>query len=198
MQNKLTQSAAKLLLVVAVLAGCQSRDSSFKGTELPEREFKDFTLTDQNGQRFTLGEQEGKVTLMFFGFTYCPDVCPLTLSTWKKVRESLTEDEAQKVEFVYITVDPERDTPEKLKAHLAVFHPDFIGLTGTQEELQPVYAGYGVYREKDQISDSATGYLVNHTASIYLLDRNGIWKLKHSNDARPEDIVHDIRLLLKY
>jgi len=179
------------------LAGCQSSDLSFRGTELGDSiPTTDFTLTDQYNQPFTLSDHKGKVVLLFFGFTYCPDVCPLTLSTWKKVQDAI-EAEVDKVKFVYITVDPERDTPEKIASHLAVFSPDFIGLTGPVADLQEVYSSYGVYREKNQISDSAAGYLINHTSRINIIDTQGKWQLSFSHDASVEDLVHDIRLLLK-
>jgi len=185
------------ITLLLFLAGCQSSEPAFRGTELGDSiPTTDFTLTDQYNQTFTLGEHQGKVVLLFFGFTYCPDVCPLTLSTWKKVQEAIAED-ADKVEFVYITVDPERDTQEKIASHLAVFSPDFIGLTGEVEDLQEVYSSYGVYREKNQISDSAAGYLINHTSRINIIDTQGKWQLSFSHDASVEDLVHDIRLLLK-
>lgn len=169
---------------------------SFKGTELPEMPFTDFTLSDQHGNSFTLSENKGKIIMLFFGFTFCPDVCPLTLSTWKRVQDQLSSEEQERTEFVYITVDPDRDTPEKLKAHLKIFSEKFLGLTGSTEQLDQVYRGYGVYREKVIISESAAGYLMNHTGYIYILNKESIWQLKHSNDAPPEDIAHDIRLLL--
>lgn len=184
-----------LTLALSLLPGCDTGET-LRGTILPEMPLVNFTLTDQNGEPFTLTDQKGKVVLLFFGFTYCPDVCPMTLATWKRVQDALGPD-AENVRFVYITVDPERDTPEKLKNHLAVFSADFIGLTGTPAQLDSVYNGYGVIREKVTISESAAGYLVNHTASMYFLDRNGIWRSKMSNDAKVKDIVHDVRVLLK-
>jgi len=185
--------AFALLLLLAGWA-CRSSDTEFRGSFLPgDLPSADFTLTDQNGQPWTLSQQRGKVVVMFFGFTYCPDICPLTLSTWKKVEEALGED-AQRVAFVYVTVDPERDTPERIKEHLAVFSPNFVGLTGRPQELQPVYASYGIYREKEPISE---GYLVNHTSTILLIDKQGRWRVNHAHDAAVEDLVHDIRLLLR-
>ena len=184
-----------LLIAFHVTTSC-SRDK-YIGTELPDYPFSNFSLTDYDGNTFTLSEQKGRIILLFFGFTYCPDVCPLTLSTWKRVHDALTPEELGKVEFVYITVDPERDTAEKLKSHLRVFGEDFIGLTGNQEQLMQVYKDYGVYRERVQVSDSAAGYLINHTAYMFILNADGIWQLKHSNDAHVDDIVHDIRLLIK-
>lgn len=195
--NVMVKNMTMLFLSLAfILSACQSSEPSFHGTELGDYVGNvDFTLTDQHAESFTLSDQKGKVVLMFFGFTYCPDVCPATLSRWRKVQEALGED-AEQVEFVYITVDPERDTPEKMREHLAIFSPDFIGLTGTSEELLKVYSAYGIYREKEQISDSAAGYLINHTARIYVVDPEGNSRLSFRNDAPVEDIVHDVRLLL--
>ncbi|MFQ5770501.1 MAG: SCO family protein [bacterium] len=189
--------AGLLLAAGQVPMGCHWSEPSFRGSVMADSmSTPDFTLTDQYGQPFTLSDHRGQVVLLFFGFTYCPDVCPLTLSTWKKVEDELQEDVRQ-VKFVYITVDPERDTEEKLRQHLSIFSPDFVGLTGTSDELLPVYGAYGIYREKIKISDSATGYLINHTARIYVIDREGQWRLSFAHDAPVADIVHDVRQLLK-
>ncbi len=185
------------IAVLFAFEGCQSSTPTFKGTEMPA-DIPDinFTLTDQTHQPFTLSEHRGEVVLIFFGFTYCPDVCPLTLSNWKRIEKALADD-ASRVRFVYISVDPERDTPEKMREHLAIFSPNFIGLTGALEELLPVYSAFGVYREKEQVSESAAGYIINHTARMFLLDRSGRWRLSFAQDSPNEDIVHDIHLLLK-
>jgi protein SCO1/2 len=186
---------AVLVLALWGLAACAS-SPSFRGTVLdPPKPIQDFALTDQNGGTFRLGDQQGNVVLLFFGYTFCPDVCPTTLGTWKRVHETLGAD-AQDVRFVFVTVDPERDTPERLKQHLEAFGSDFIGLTGSPEELQPVYQAFGVYFEKDAETESAAGYLVNHTASTFVIDPEGRWRLKFSFGASDEDIVHDIKQLL--
>jgi protein SCO1/2 len=136
------------------------------------------------------------ISSLFFGYTFCPDVCPVTLGIWKRVHEALGED-ARQVRFVFITVDPERDTPERLLQHVAIFNPEFIGLTGTPEALQPVYQTFGVFFEKESASKSAVGYLVSHTASAFVVDRAGQWRLRHAFETPADDIVHDIVQLLE-
>jgi protein SCO1/2 len=192
----------KLTLMILALASwtivaCGPEEPTYRGTQLdPARPVEDFVLTDQRGEPFHLGDQRGKVVVLFFGYTFCPDVCPTTLGTWKRVHESLGED-AQDVRFVFVTVDPERDSPEQLKRHIETFNPDFVGLTGALEELTPVYQTFGVFYEKDTQIESAAGYLVNHTASIFVVDPAGKWRLKYSFGTEVEDIVHDIRQLLR-
>jgi protein SCO1/2 len=181
----------------AALSACTAAAPSFRGTVLdPARPVQDFSLTDQNGQSFRLSDQQGSMVLLFFGYTYCPDVCPVTLGTWKRVHEELGDD-AGNVRFVFITVDPERDTPERLKQHVEGFNNEFIGLTGTPEELKPVYQTFGVFFEKDAETESAAGYLVSHTASAFVVDPEGQWRLRHSFGTPVDDIVHDIKQLLK-
>jgi protein SCO1/2 len=182
------------LLITTFLTACGG--PSFRGSVLDEPvSVPDFALTDENGDLFRLSDQRGDVVLLFFGYTSCPDVCPTTLATWRKVHEALGED-ADQVRFVFVTVDPERDTPERLGLHVHAFNPDFVGLTGAPEELQPVYEVFDVYHEKDTSSGSALGYLVNHTATTFVLDPEGRWRLRETFGTDVEDIVHDIRQLL--
>ncbi|RMF33812.1 MAG: SCO family protein [Chloroflexi bacterium] len=189
-----------LFLILAVgllIAACKPSAPSFRGTAIePPRPAADFVLTDQDGRPFRLSDQRGHVVLLFFGYTHCPDVCPATLTTWKQVHEALGDD-ADRVRFVFITVDPERDTPERLKEHVTLFGPDFLGLTGPPEALEAVYKAFGVYREKVTTEESALGYLMNHTARTYLLDQEGRWVLSYAFGTPAEDIVHDIRQLLR-
>ena len=194
-KNHIFLILSAVFLCVTLFAGCQS--DSFRGTEMPAGlEVVDFQLVDQYQRPFHLSGQKGSVVLLFFGYTFCPDVCPLTLSHWKKIADLLGP-AAGDVRFVYITVDPDRDTPEQLAAHLSVFHDDFIGLTGKQEELDKVYKAFGVIYEKVQIAESSTGYLVNHTARTNLVDQKGNWRLTFAYNTAPEIIAHDIKLLLE-
>lgn len=182
-------------LAVLLLAACGS--PSYRGSVLDEPvTVPDFTLTDQYGQPFRLSDQRGKVVLLFFGYTSCPDVCPTTLGTWRKVHQALGQD-AEQVRFVFVTVDPERDTAERLGLHVNAFNQDFVGLTGTPEELEVVYDLFGVVHEKDTSSGSALGYLVNHTATTFVIDPDGTWRLRETYGTEPEDYVHDIQQLLK-
>jgi len=184
-----------LFLCFVLSAGCQP--DSFQGTEMPAGlEVSDFQLIDQQNRLFQLSNQRGAVVLLFFGYTFCPDVCPLTLSHWKKIA-GLLGSAAGDVRFVYITVDPARDTPAQLSVHLGVFDEDFIGLTGDPKDLDQVYKTFGVVHEKVQIAESSTGYLMNHTARTNLVDQDGNWRLTFAYNTAPEIIAHDIQLLLK-
>lgn len=178
-----------------LIAGCQP--DTFKGTEMPAGlEVPDFQLVDQRNSPFQFSSQRGSVILLFFGYTFCPDVCPLTLSHWKKIADMLGS-ASDDVRFVYITVDPQRDTPAQLSSHLGVFDEDFIGLTGEPKDLDQIYKTFGVIHEKVQIAESSTGYLMNHTARTNLVDQDGNWRLTFAYNTAPEIIAHDIQLLLK-
>lgn len=129
----------------------------------------DFTLQTINGKAFRLSEQQGKIVLFFFGYTNCPDVCPTTLVTLRQVYERLGE-KATLVRFVMISVDPERDTPEKIAAYVSRFNPDFVGLSGTLTDLKPIWEHMGVFTEKEN-SDNRESYFESHTASVYVIDQ---------------------------
>ena len=150
------------------------------------------TLTDQDGNPFRMSELQGKLTMLFFGYTNCPDVCPATLAIWKQVENSLG-DEAEQVRFVFVTVDPERDTPERMKKHVSLFSDDFIGLTGNYDELLPIYQAYNVYHERAEESDSAAGYLVSHTASSFLLDKEGTSQTRFKFGTTTNEMVEALR-----
>ena len=187
--------AMALLAVAGLLAACGG--PSFRGSVMDEPvPVPGFTLQDHTGQPFRLADQRGNVVLLFFGYTSCPDVCPTTLATWRQVHD-LLGDEAGRTRFVFVTVDPERDTGERLGRHVQAFNPDFLGLTGAPEQLQEVYDIFGVYHEVDTTSQSALGYLVNHTATTFVLDPEGVWRLRETYGTLAEDIAHDVQQLLK-
>lgn len=131
----------------------------------------DFALTDQNDKPFRLSQLRGKVVLLFFGYTHCPDACPTTMSKLSQVHK-LLEHNADQVVTVFVSVDPGRDTTSVLRNYLAYFHMNSIGLTGTKEEIDAVVKQYGAKYEIEQ-SDSAAGYHINHSTDLYMLDQKG-------------------------
>lgn len=132
----------------------------------------DFRLTDQNGQPFRLSDERGHAVAIFFGYTRCPDVCPATLVRLASARRSLGPAGAA-ARVVFVTVDPHHDTPGVLKEYLAQFDPTFIGVTGTEAELAPVYRAYHVWYEKLPQTQAGREALEAHTATVWIIDRNG-------------------------
>jgi len=182
---------AAILLVWQI----SERNYTYQGSLIdPPARAADFELVDQNGQEFRLSEQQGQVVLIFFGYTNCPDVCPVTLSEFRRVKSQLG-DRAQDVQFVFVTVDPERDTAERTGTYLAGFDPAFIGLTGDLEVLQKTWEDYGVLVEKQE-SASKAGYLIDHTARIYAIDKQGNWRLTFPFGMEAEKISRDIAHLV--
>ena len=162
----------------------------------PPHPAPDFVLTDQFGRPFRLADQRGKPVLMFFGYTSCPDVCPATMLQFKAVRESLGRD-GDRVSFIFVTVDPERDTPERLRDYVERFDPAIVGLTGSPPDVEAVLSRYGVVAEKVPLGDSKASYLVNHTALTYLIGPDGLVRVMFPHGTPTADIVHDVRLLLR-
>lgn len=184
--------------VIVILAGWQmfNQTYTFKGSLIdPPVQAADFELMDQHGDTFQLSDHSGKVVLVFFGYSSCPDVCPVTLSDYIQIKRDLGKD-ADQVEFVFITVDPERDTPERLAKYISNFDPTFIALSGTRAELEPVWQNYGVYQEKRDVG-SAAGYLVDHTARTYAIDPQGNWRLTYPFEMDRNAILDDVRHLIQ-
>ena len=184
---------ALILVCVLALSAC---GPTFKGAVRKAAPAPDFTLSDQNERPFKLSDQRGQVVFLFFGYSFCPDECPTTLSAFQKAQRMLGSDAAN-VRFVLVTVDPERDSPARLKEYLNVFSPDFVGLTGTPVDLGQVYQSFGVYVKKAPPEEGASGYSIDHTVGIDVIDRAGQWRLLEDYTAPPEDIVNDARILLK-
>jgi protein SCO1/2 len=160
-----------------------------------EREAPAFTLTDHNGSRVELSDFKGKAVLLFFGYTHCPDICPVTMGTLNSVTNTLGEDK-DKVQVLFITIDPERDDQEKLKNYVPFFNESFIGLTGTPEEIDKVADDYNAFYEKEDMG-SETGYLMGHASSVYLINPKGKLVLRYpQNRMDPEGIAGDIRQIL--
>lgn len=176
-----------------LLAG---QNYTYQGTLIdPPAPAAEISLLDQNGEQFHLSEQRGKIVLIFFGYTHCPDVCPMTLSEYKKIKTGLGKN-AAKTSFVFITVDPERDTRERLKLYLDTFDPEFTGLTAERAVLEQVWRDYGVFQERKD-TGSAAGYLVDHSARLYVIDAGGNWRLNYTFGEDVEKIIQDLQHLHK-
>lgn len=152
-----------------------------------------FRLTDQNGKTITDHDLKGKPFLVFFGFTHCPEVCPTALFDMSEVFGKLGPD-AEKLNALFITVDPERDTPEKLKEYLSSFNPRLVGVGGDADALAAVAKAYRVYYKKIPLKDG--DYTMDHTAIVYLMDKNGQFVAPFSLKRRPEDAAADLRRYL--
>ncbi len=187
-------AAAAALILVWLVAF--ARPYQMHGSEItPATAAPDFQLAQADGSAYSLSAGSGKISLLFFGYTACPDICPTTLSDFKRVKADLGL-LADETEFIFITVDPQRDTPQRAAEYAAGFDPAFIGLSGSGADLEPVWAAYGVYHAI-QAGQSAAGYLVDHSTRVYLVDAGRNLRLTYTYGTPPEDIAADIRYLLK-
>jgi protein SCO1 len=152
-----------------------------------------FELTDQSGQSVTEKSMQGRPTLVFFGFTHCPDVCPTTLFEMSEVLKAMGKD-ADRVNAYYISVDPERDTQAAMKEYLSSFDPRLKGLTGSPEEIAKVLSAYRVYARKVPLKDG--DYTMDHTALIYLMDRDGRFVSPFNINRKPEEAATDLKRYL--
>ncbi len=184
-----------------LLAGCERGSApsaaplQFKGIDITGAEYaRELNLTDADGQRRTLADFKGKVTVVFFGFTQCPDVCPTTLLELAQVKKALGADGAR-VQGVFVTIDPARDTPEILKAYVGNFGADFVALRGTEEETKAAAKNFKVYFNKVP-GKTATSYTMDHTAGSYVLDATGKVRLFTRYGTGAEALTHDLKLLL--
>ncbi len=198
MKKLLLQTLIGLTLGLAIVVGVSyfTQPYTYQGSLIdPPAPASDFTLSANAGTTFQLSEQHGKTVLVFFGYTHCPDVCPTTLYDFKQIK-ALLGNQADAIRFVFITVDPERDIIEMLGEFVTAFDSEFIALSGTLDELQPVYAAYGVYRQKNDVG-SAAGYLMDHTARVYVIDPNGNLRLTFPFGMAPEAMAQDLAHLMK-
>jgi len=188
-----------LFLLPLLAAACRSGSidsSKFKGSVLPVAiPALDFTLSDAAGQTVNLSDYEDKIVLLYFGYTFCPDVCPTSLSDLARVQREL-DDDGENVQVIMVTVDPQRDTPQKLAEYVNFFHPTFIGLSGSKAEIDAAAEGFGVYYEQHEGTE-ASGYLIDHTARIFVVEPGGDYRLSFGFGTPVEDIVSDISLILR-
>ncbi|HQR52267.1 MAG TPA: SCO family protein [Burkholderiales bacterium] len=187
-----------LLVLVLTLAACGDgpKAPAFKTTDISGADFgKGFDLVDTAGKTTTLADFKGKVTVLFFGFTHCPDVCPTTLSELAVVKKQLGAD-GDRMQVVFVTLDPERDRPDVLKAYVPAFDPSFVALSGDPAAIARAAQEFKVYYKKVPGS-TPENYTLDHTAAAFVFDPKGRLRLFSSFGQGPEALTHDIRLLLR-
>jgi len=195
-------SVSRRALLVAALfasiwaAGCDRPGKpAFELTDLTGAEFgRGFQLTDHNGKPRTLDDFKGKVVAIFFGYTYCPDVCPTTMGELALVMKELGAD-AERVQVLFITVDPERDTPALLTKYVPAFYPTFLGLYGDLDATKKTAREYKILFQKQPMTGG--GYTVDHSAGTYIYDPTGRLRLFSGYGQGAQKLLHDIRLLLQ-
>lgn len=160
----------------------------------PPRELHEvINAVDQEGEEFAFSQFEGKTVFVYFGYTYCPDYCPATFAEWMEVKAELGDD-ADDVEFVMISVDPERDTPQRLKEWIGFWDPEFHGVTMSVEDTDQLTSNWGITAVKRD-AGSQSGYLVDHDIATYVIDPDGQIRLTYPLNFAPEDIAEDVRHL---
>jgi protein SCO1/2 len=185
--------AGALALMAAGCLPSQSSLSGLNGVDVSDVDFgRAFSLTDSEGATRTLAEFKGRAVLVFFGFTQCPDVCPTALMRAAEVKQLLGAD-AARLQVVFVTVDPERDTPEILKAYTEAFHPDFLGLYGTKEQTDATVREFKVFYQK---VPTGTSYTIDHTALSYAFDAQGKLRVILKHEQTAQQYADDLRQLL--
>ena len=187
-----------MILIAGIAVLLFTTPASFRGTtyDKPYPAAPEFELTRSDGSSFRLSEMRGNVVVLFFGYTSCPDECPTTMAKLKLAISELTSKDADRVKVLLVTVDPKRDTPELMQTYAGRFNPEFIGLSGTAEQLATVWQAYGIYRVEVP-GTSPDNYSLDHTARITMIDQDGNLRVSLGLDTSVEDIVYDLELLLK-
>ena len=188
------------LAVTSIISAHEIEVSEDTGSNLKKPEYYenfggDFSLTGPEGKTVSLEDFRNKVVLIYFGYTFCPDVCPITLSNLKMLMLSL-EEKAEDVQVIFISIDPERDTFQKLKDYVPYFHPTFIGLTGSEAELASVAKKYQTFYLKQKV-ESEAGYLMAHSDVVILVDQNGRFRGRYKSKYDLDKLTTDIRWLLE-
>jgi protein SCO1/2 len=198
MLRRLFPKAVLVLSVAAVVlgvVGCGQDKPAFRGVDITGADYaQGFELSDQNGQVRTLKDFAGKAVVVFFGFTQCPDVCPTALQEMAQAKQLLGADGA-KLQGIFITVDPERDTPELLKAYVANFGSDFVALRPTAEQLPKVTKDFKIYYKKVE-GKTPTSYTLDHSAGSFTFDPKGRIRLYNRHASGAETLAADVKILL--
>jgi len=189
--------ACTLSVVLAgVLPACTQQAPAFSSVDITGVDYaKDFALTDHNGKLRHVSDFKGKVVVVFFGYTQCPDVCPTTMADLAEVKKSLGAD-GERLQVLFVSVDPERDTPEVLKGYMANFDPTFLALYTTPDKLAALAKDYKIYYKKVD-GKTPTSYTVDHSAGNYVYDPKGQLRLFTRYGGSAKALADDIRLLLK-
>ena len=186
-----------MLSALICAAGCERKPAIEVPADgiirLSEQFTGDFSLIDGNGEPFTSEDVKGSVGVVYFGFATCPDVCPMALGTLSAALNELDEGELEKLKPIFITVDPERDTPEVVKTYLSSFHGDIVGLTGSQEAVDQARQSFKVFAKKEPLKDSALTYTMNHTSLYYVVDKAGKPALALRDTLTPEQLAEMLR-----
>jgi protein SCO1/2 len=193
--RRLFFSAFSAVLAIALVA-CNPDKPSFKAIDITGADYaRGFTLSDHNGQTRSLSDFKGQVVVVFFGYTQCPDVCPTSMTELAEVKRLLGA-KGGKLQGVFVTVDPARDTPEMLKAYMANFDPSFLAFIPTPEQLAVVAKDFKVYYKKVD-GKTPTSYTMDHSAGSYVFDAQGNLRLFSRYGSGPQALADDISTLLK-
>jgi protein SCO1/2 len=195
MQRRHVLQSMGAAAVAPLLAACGERKPQFSAVDLTGADYaKDFQLPDTDGKVRSLQDFKGKAVVVFFGYTQCPDVCPTTMADIAQAKK-LLGGEGAKVQGVFITIDPERDTPELLKAYVANFGPDFVALRGTPEQTAAVAKDFKVYYKKVE-GKTAGSYTMDHSAASFIYDPQGRLRLYARYGAGAQVLADDLKQLL--
>ncbi|MGJ7523610.1 SCO family protein [Variovorax sp. LT1P1] len=180
----------------AVLAGCSDPKPSFNAVDMTGADYaKGFALKDADGKERTLADFKGKVVVLFFGYAQCPDVCPTTMTEMAQVKQQLGKD-GDKLQVLFVTVDPDRDTPTVMKAYMGAFDPAFVALIPTQEQLAAMAKDYKAYYKKVD-GKTPTSYSMDHSAASYIYDTQGRLRLYARYGAGVAPMVADVKALIQ-
>ena len=192
---KLIAASALSISAAAVLTACSPDGPAFRGVNITGADYaRDFSLTDHNGQVRSIKDFQGKVVVVFFGFTQCPDVCPTSMQELAEVKAALGAD-GERLQGIFISVDPERDTLEMLKAYMENFDPSFLALRPTPEQLPALAKDFKIHYKKVD-GTTPTSYTLDHSAGSYLYDPQGRLRVYHRYGSGTEALTEDVRLLL--